>query len=154
MFKNIRGIQKSLYYVIQTFLAIDIFFFSWNFFFQIHGKFVLALVSHQNLHQYRVSTGILWTVLRRSSAKFEPFLCTHYLVGTFWIWREQSLGCLSDVPMTAPSNFHEPGLLFLQYKNGSKNFYDLLGPLPTYTEGPSNLKKNLIALIPTQLHHR
>ena len=57
------------------------------------------------------------------------------------------MGLRTDVPMTAPSNFQGPGLLFLQYKNGSKFFYDLLGPIPTFTEGPSDLKKKVIALI-------
>ena len=32
------------------------------------------------------------------------------------------------------SNFYEVSIDFLQYKNGSKNFYDLLRPIETYTE--------------------
>ena len=36
---------------------------------------------------------------------------------------------------------------FLYIKNGSKNFYDLLGPIPTYTEGPLDFKKIVIALV-------
>ena len=36
---------------------------------------------------------------------------------------------------------------FLHYENGSKSLYDILGPIPTYTEGPSDLKRNVIALL-------
>ena len=42
---------------------------------------------------------------------------------------------------------YETGLLFLQYKNGSKNFHDLLRPIPTHTEGPSDFEKIVIALM-------
>ena len=43
--------------------------------------------------------------------------------------------------------FYEVSIDFLQYKNGSKNFYDLLRPIPTYTEGPQIFKKIVIALV-------
>ena len=41
---------------------------------------------------------------------------------------------------------YEVSIDFLQYKNGSKFFYDLLRPIPTYTEGPQIFKKIVIAL--------
>ena len=47
--------------------------------------------------------------------------------------------------------FYDVSIDFLQYKNGSKNFYDLLRPIPTYTEGPQFFKKIVIALILTNL---
>ena len=43
--------------------------------------------------------------------------------------------------------FYEVSIDFLQYKNGSKIFYDLLRPIPTYTEGPQIFKKIVIALL-------
>ena len=42
--------------------------------------------------------------------------------------------------------FYEVSIDFLQYKNGSKTFYDLLRPIPTYTEGSQIFKKIVIAL--------
>ena len=49
--------------------------------------------------------------------------------------------------MTAPFNFDMSSIAFLQYKNGPKFFYDLLRPIPTYTEGPHDFKKIVIALL-------
>ena len=43
--------------------------------------------------------------------------------------------------------FNRISIDFLQYKNGSKFFYDLLRPIPTYTEGPQIFKKIVIALL-------
>ena len=42
--------------------------------------------------------------------------------------------------------FYEVSIHFLQYRNGSTNFYDLLRPIPTYTEGPQIFKKIVIIL--------
>ena len=56
------------------------------------------------------------------------------------------MGRRTDVPMTGPSNFNELVPPFLHYKNVSKNFYELLRPIPTHAERPQDLKKNVIAL--------
>ena len=48
--------------------------------------------------------------------------------------------------------FYEVSIDLLHYKNGSDFFYDLLKPIPTYTEGPHIFEKNVIALINTNQH--
>ena len=51
------------------------------------------------------------------------------------------------LPAPIGQKFNRISIDFLQSKNGSKNFYDRLRPIPTYTEGPQIFKKIVIALI-------
>ena len=51
------------------------------------------------------------------------------------------------LPAPIGQKFNRISKDFLQYKNGSKNFYDLLRPIPTYTEGGQIFKKIVIALM-------
>ena len=46
------------------------------------------------------------------------------------------------LPAPIGQKFNRISIDFLQYRNGSKKFYDLLRPIPTYTEGPQIFKKN------------
>ena len=62
-------------------------------------------------------------------------------------WREQSLGRLSDVPMTAPSNFQGPAPFFLPYQNGSILVESLLSPVSSYAENPSDFSKKVTRLL-------
>ena len=54
-------------------------------------------------------------------------------------------------PAPIGQKFNSIAIDFLQYKNGSKIFYDLLKPIPNYTKEPQIFKKIVIALIARDL---
>ena len=53
----------------------------------------------------------------------------------------------SRLPAPNGPNFTRLAPLFLKDKNGSKNFYELLRPISTHTERPSNFIKILLVLL-------
>ena len=52
----------------------------------------------------------------------------------------------SRLPAPNGPDFTRLAPLFLKIKNGSKNFYELLRPISTHTERPSNFIKILLVL--------
>ena len=65
-----------------------------------------------------------------------------YIVKNLWKPHRKPAN-LPHFRLSAPigQNFTRISIDFFQYKNGSKFFYDLLSPIPTYTEGPQIFKK-------------
>ena len=57
------------------------------------------------------------------------------------------MGRLSDVLMTAPSNFNKLVPPFLRYKNGPNLVESLLGTIRSYAENPSIFSKNVDRLV-------
>ena len=53
----------------------------------------------------------------------------------------------SRLPAPNGPDFTRLAPLFLKIKNGSKNFYELLRPISTHTERPSNFIKILLVLL-------
>ena len=66
-----------------------------------------------------------------------------YIVKNIWKPHRKPAN-LSHFRLPAPidQKFNRISIDFLQYKNGSKIFYDLLRPISTYSEGPQIFKKN------------
>ena len=55
----------------------------------------------------------------------------------------------SRLPAPNGPNFTRLAKLFLKIRNGSKTFYELLRPISTHTERPSNFIKILLVLVRT-----
>ena len=153
MFKRIFGevsfCQVSIFFTMIGLCSLSLL---WPIFLALYlsgmGKCIAGIHCLVGWLQFFFKFRVLQCRLGWVSRGHKNLLSHFYNVKNLWKPRRKPAN-LSHFRLQARigQKFNRISIDVLQYKNGSKIFYDLLRPIPTYTEGSQIFKKIVIVLL-------